>query len=63
MNDTEQTKSFNTASFKIGEPCSHPGCLSHISHPCETCGRLAGGFGDLARAIKKEITPKGFEDE
>lgn len=27
---------------KDGEPCSHPGCLSHISHPCEGCGRIGG---------------------
>ena len=20
-------------------PCSHPGCRSHVSHPCEVCGR------------------------
>lgn len=25
-----------------GEPCSHPGCLHHVSHPCEGCGRIAG---------------------
>lgn len=25
-----------------GEPCDHPGCLSHVSHPCEGCGRIAG---------------------
>lgn len=25
-----------------GEPCSHTGCLSHISHPCEDCGRIGG---------------------
>ena len=25
--------------LKSGQPCSHPGCLSHISHPCEVCGR------------------------
>lgn len=24
------------------EPCSHPGCLSHVTHPCEGCGRMAG---------------------
>ena len=23
-----------------GEECSHPGCLSHITHPCEGCGRM-----------------------
>ena len=34
-----------------GEPCDHPGCLSHQSHPCEECGRTSaeqpvkfGGF-------------------
>ncbi len=25
-----------------GKPCKHPGCLSHVSHPCEGCGRIAG---------------------
>ena len=28
--------------MRDGEPCSHVGCLSHISHPCESCGRIAG---------------------
>lgn len=27
---------------RTGEPCPHPGCLSHRSHPCEECGRIAG---------------------
>lgn len=27
---------------KDGKPCFHPGCLSHISHPCEGCGRIGG---------------------
>lgn len=26
-----------------GEPCDHPGCLNHVTHPCEGCGRIAGG--------------------
>jgi len=25
-----------------GVPCKHPGCLRHITHPCEGCGRVAG---------------------
>jgi len=25
-----------------GVPCSHPGYLSHGSHPCEGCGRING---------------------
>ena len=28
--------------LKDGEPCGHPGCLSHVSHPCEGCGRIGG---------------------
>lgn len=24
------------------KPCDHPGCLSHVTHPCEGCGRVAG---------------------
>ena len=31
-----------TRVLKPGEPCDHPGCLSHVSHPCESCGRIAG---------------------
>ena len=26
------------------EPCDHPGCLSHVTHPCEGCGRVAGVY-------------------
>ena len=28
--------------LRDGDPCDHPGCLSHISHPCEGCGRIGG---------------------
>ena len=28
--------------FEDGQPCKHKGCLSHLSHPCEGCGRIAG---------------------
>ena len=28
--------------MRDGEPCSHKGCLNHISHPCEGCGRVGG---------------------
>ena len=31
-----------TVTLSSGEPCSHPGCLSHVSHPCEGCGRIEG---------------------
>ena len=33
---------FDKPQLKDGEPCSHAGCLSHVSHPCEGCGRIAG---------------------
>ena len=26
--------------LRDGEPCSHPGCSGHFSHPCEVCGRI-----------------------
>ncbi len=32
--------------LRAGEPCDHPGCLSHVSHPCEGCGRIAGRTQD-----------------
>ena len=32
------------ARLREGEPCSHRGCLSHISHPCESCGRVGGRY-------------------
>lgn len=28
--------------YRDGEPCSHPGCLNHVTHPCEGCGRVGG---------------------
>lgn len=33
---------FNRTRFDEGVPCEHPGCLHHVSHPCEGCGRVAG---------------------
>lgn len=27
---------------KSGEACNHRGCLNHVSHPCDGCGRTAG---------------------
>ena len=28
--------------LKDGVPCDHPGCLAHLTHPCEGCGRIGG---------------------
>lgn len=40
--------------LRDGEPCGHPGCLSHVSHPCESCGRI-GGKANNDRIIVEEI--------
>lgn len=32
-----------------GEPCGHSGCLSHVTHPCEGCGRIADKPIDINR--------------
>lgn len=45
-----------------GEPCSHPGCLSHVSHPCEGCGRV-GGTITLEEALAIEVENKRLADE
>ena len=37
---------FGKVAIRDGEPCKHPGCLSHRTHPCEECGRI-GGKGDI----------------
>lgn len=34
--------------YKDGEPCDHKGCASHITHPCECCGRT-GARGEIWR--------------
>ncbi len=28
--------------IKDGVPCEHKGCLNHVRHPCEGCGRKSG---------------------
>lgn len=30
--------------YRPDEPCGHRGCLSHVTHPCEGCGRIAGQY-------------------
>lgn len=40
----EQGQVLNVTTFRPGEACSHPGCLSHVTHPCEGCGRIAGQY-------------------
>jgi hypothetical protein len=53
-----------------GIPCSHSGCLFHITHPCEGCGRVAGripefqgSWADAAERLLEEAWKQGIEDE
>lgn len=41
--------------LRDGEPCKHPGCLAHVSHPCEGCGRIAGRRENLRQAAEESI--------
>jgi hypothetical protein len=34
----------HSKTLRDGEPCNHSGCLSHVGHPCEGCGRIAGQY-------------------
>lgn len=33
-----------TCGPRVNVPCQHPGCLHHVTHPCEKCGRTAGHY-------------------
>ena len=33
--------------YKDGEPCDHPGCCQHSTHPCEGCGRIGCHQGGI----------------
>ncbi len=41
---SEQKQHYDPGETKIlwrdGQPCKHKGCLNHLSHPCEGCGRI-----------------------
>jgi hypothetical protein len=41
--------------MREGKSYSHKGCLSHISHPCEGCGRI-GGRTLRAYIVKADIS-------
>ena len=53
--------------LKPGQPCNHPGCCNHISHPCEGCGRIACGLkkqglvAPIGRALDSKSNGWWFE--
>ena len=42
VDDMSDVPKLNGPIYKNGESCGHPGCLNHVTHPCEKCGRLGG---------------------
>jgi hypothetical protein len=44
--------------LRDGEPCDHPQCLAHHSHPCDGCGRI-GGVTDTRTILVGEANPYG----
>lgn len=53
MNDTNSR-------LRPDEPCAHSGCLSHVTHPCEGCGRIAGQYpmtDTLEQRIREALEP------
>ena len=43
----------NKKLIQSGEPCGHPGCKNHISHPCEGCGRI-GAKGEIVLEVQSD---------
>lgn len=36
-----------------GEPCEHPGCINHRTHPCENCGRIRAIMAGRAKHLQR----------
>jgi len=41
------------------EPCTHPGCKNHVSHPCEGCGRF---WGEIETVITQVEIKQVYDD-
>lgn len=44
LSESAQTPGYVIVRYGHKEPCDHKGCLRHVAHPCEGCGRF-GGYG------------------
>jgi hypothetical protein len=40
MNEKKENKEIP----EDGQPCEHPGCLNHLTHQCEGCGRIGASY-------------------
>jgi len=47
--------------YKPWQPCRHLGCLSHITHPCEGCGRIGGQYPPGSPPYNKDLADKLIE--
>ena len=45
-----------------GVACEHPGCLSHLTHPCEGCGRVGGKFNPYSCADCRAAMKHAYSD-
>lgn len=55
MNKTELRNAIIRAkglSLADGVPCDHVGCLHHVTHECEGCGRIAGRYPDWSTYMR-----------
>ena len=48
--------------LRDGQPCSHPGCLSHITHPCEGCGRIGGHPVTIQEQVAQAVAARGYRE-
>jgi hypothetical protein len=49
--------------YKNGQPCPHPGCLNHSTHPCEICGRINGKYVKMTYEITATDSMMGNLEE
>lgn len=49
-----EVEEFDRKQISNGKSCGHPGCLNHVTHPCEFCGRIAGQRQDDPATIKEK---------
>jgi hypothetical protein len=62
--DDQLQQNLSYHALRPGQPCKHPGCASHLSHPCEGCGRYAAGMqsGPCPDAGRKYIEKLALND-
>lgn len=52
ISEIQRIRSMDPDDLPDGIPCSHRGCLNHLTHPCEGCGRVGGKKNNLNNFLK-----------